>query len=133
MPNPQRGKARMGELDKWLKQDWVRIDSSGNIAGECGTSKDKKNPDRCLPRAKASSLSRQERQATAKKKKQSKQTYVKNTKKAEVNFAYGGEVSLPKPKRKFNGKVIPGTAVARGCGTVMANRRKRTKGSVTQS
>ena len=33
----------MGELAEWRKQDWVRIDSSGNIVGECGTSKDKKN------------------------------------------------------------------------------------------
>ena len=32
----------MGELKDWLKQDWVRIDSSGNIKGPCGTSKDKK-------------------------------------------------------------------------------------------
>ena len=31
----------MGELKKWLDQDWVRIDSSGNIVGECGTSKKK--------------------------------------------------------------------------------------------
>ena len=32
----------MGELAKWVKDDWVRIDSEGNIAGPCGTSKDKK-------------------------------------------------------------------------------------------
>ena len=49
---------QMGELKDWLKQDWVRIDSSGNIKGPCGTSKDKKDPDRCLPRAKAESLSK---------------------------------------------------------------------------
>jgi len=28
---------------------------------------------------------------------------------------------------------VAGTAVARGCGAIMANRRKRTKGAVTQS
>ena len=38
----------MGELKKWLDQEWVRIDSSGNIKGPCGTSKDKKNPDKSL-------------------------------------------------------------------------------------
>ena len=59
----------MGELKKWRDQKWVRIDSSGNIVGECGTSKDKTNPDRCLPLAKARSLSKSERAATAKKKK----------------------------------------------------------------
>jgi len=106
----------MGELKKWVEQDWVRIDSSGNIAGECGTSKDKKNPDRCLPRSKANSLSKSERAATARKKKREgskgKQV-VSNTKKATVkNMAKGG-------------------VVARGCGAVLKDRRKRTKGSVS--
>ena len=36
-------------------------------------------------------------------------------------------------KRPFRGKSIKGTAVARGCGVVMKDRRKRTKGVVTQS
>ena len=58
----------MGELKKWLKQDWVRIGTDGKIKGKCGTSKDKKNPDRCLPRSKAQSLTKSQRAATAKKK-----------------------------------------------------------------
>ena len=60
----------MGKLQDWLDQDWVRIDSSGNIAGPCGTSKNKKRPDRCLPRSKAQSLSKSERKSTAQKKKE---------------------------------------------------------------
>jgi len=36
-----------GALKKWRDQDWVRIGSDGQIKGKCGTSKDKKNPDRC--------------------------------------------------------------------------------------
>jgi len=83
----------MGELKKWLNQNWVRIDSSGNIKGKCGTSKDKKNPDRCLPRSKANSLSKGEKAATAKKKKRegSKgKTVVKNTKPATVKLRHGG-------------------------------------------
>ena len=106
----------MGKLQDWLDEGWVRIDSSGNIAGPCGTSKDKKNPDRCLPRRKAQSLSKSERAATARKKKREgskgKQV-VKNTKKAEVNFRRGG---LARRKR----------AIARGCGAVMEDRRKKT-------
>ena len=77
----------MGELKKWLKQDWVRIGSDGEIKGKCGTSKDKKNPDRCLPRSKANSLTKKERKKTAEKKKREGRkgkTVVKNTKKAEV-------------------------------------------------
>mgnify|MGYP003141660074 CR=1 FL=1 len=126
----------MGELKKWLDQKWVRIGTDGSIKGECGTSKDKKNPDRCLPAAKARSLSKKDRAATAKKKKKAGKkgkTVVKNTKKAEVkNLKNGGEIQTTKPKRPFKGKTKKGTAVAKGCGAVMANRRKRTQGAVKQ-
>ena len=75
-------------LRDWFKKEkWVRISSSGKIAGPCGTSKNKKNPDRCLPKAKAQSLSKGERAATAAKKKRAGakgKTVVKNTKKATV-------------------------------------------------
>ena len=76
----------MGELAKWRKQRWVRIGTDGSIKGECGTSKNKKNPDRCLPLAKARSLSKAERAKTARKKKASggKKQFVSNTKKAKV-------------------------------------------------
>jgi|TARA_R100000329_G_scaffold40531_1_gene37912 hypothetical protein len=126
----------MGKLQDWLDQDWVRIDSSGNIAGPCGTSKNKKRPDRCLPRKKAQSLSKSERKSTAQKKKREGakgKKVVSNTKAATVRMALGGAVPTTKSKRPFNGKRINGTAVARGCGMVMSNRRKRTSGSVTQS
>ena len=66
-------------LRDWFKKEkWVRISSSGNIAGKCGTSKNKKNPDRCLPKAKAQSLTKGQRAATAAKKK-------KAEKKEEMN------------------------------------------------
>jgi len=126
----------MGALKDWVKQDWVRIGTDGKIKGKCGTSKDKKNPDRCLPRSKAQSLSKKERASTAKKKKKEGakgKTVVSNTKKAKVkNMNIGGLVET-KSKRKFNGKSIPNTAVARGCGKVMSSKRKRTQGAVTQS
>ena len=59
----------MGELKKWRDQNWVRIGTDGKIKGPCGTSKNKKNPDRCLPMAKAKSLSQRKLAATARKKK----------------------------------------------------------------
>ena len=125
----------MGALKDWVKQDWVRIGTDGKIKGKCGTSKDKKNPDRCLPRSKANSLSQKERAATAKKKKRegSKgKTFVSNTKAAKVTkMRTGGAVPSTKAKRPFKGKVKTGSVVARGCGAVMANRRKQTKGSVS--
>ena len=74
----------MGQLAEWRKQNWVRIGTDGSIKGPCGTSKDKKNPDRCLPKSKAQSLSKKERSTTAKKKKaagRKGKTVVANTKK----------------------------------------------------
>ena len=77
----------MGQLKQWLKQNWVRIGTDGSIKGPCGTSKNKKIPDRCLPKRKALSLSKSERAATARKKKSAGargQTVVANTPRARV-------------------------------------------------
>ena len=80
----------MGELKKWRDQKWVRIGSDGKIKVACGTSKDKKNPDRCLPLAKAKSLSKRQLAATARKKKKEGRkgkTVVANTSAAKVRNA----------------------------------------------
>ena len=106
----------MGQLAEWRKQNWVRIGTDGSIKGPCGTSKNKKNPDRCLPAAKARSLSKAERAKTARKKKRAGakgKTVVANTKKAIVSMSTGGS-----PKKI--------SFIARGCGKVMNNRRKKT-------
>ena len=75
----------MGELKKWRDEKWVRITTTGEIAGACGTSKNKSNPDRCLPLSKARSMSKAERAATAnsKKKHGKKKQFVWNTKKGK--------------------------------------------------
>ena len=72
--------------DWFKKEDWVRINTSGNIAGKCGTMKKGKATTRCLPRKKAQSLTKVERKATVVKKvrgsKKGKQ-FVSNTKSAK--------------------------------------------------
>ncbi len=78
----------MGELKKWRDEKWVRIGTDGSIKGECGTSKNKKNPDRCLPLKKARSMSKSERAATAKKKKRGGKQFVANTLKGRVTKKY---------------------------------------------
>ena len=104
----------MGALKDWVKQDWVRIGTDGKIKGKCGTSKDKKNPDRCLPRAKAQCLTKAQRASTAKKKKRAGakgKTVVSNTQAATVK------------------KVGSAGVVAKGCGAVKQSKRKKTKKS----
>ena len=106
----------MGQLKQWREQKWVRIGTDGSIKGPCGTSKNKKNPDRCLPLAKAKSLSKAERAKTARKKKaagRKGKTVVANTKKAKVRVK----------KAKGDGVI----KIAKGCGKVMNDRRKKTK------
>jgi hypothetical protein len=88
MTNKEVQNITLESLRDWFKKEkWVRISSSGDIAGDCGTSKNKKNPDRCLPKAKAQSLTKGQRAATAAKKKRAGskgKTVVKNTKAAKV-------------------------------------------------
>ena len=56
-------------LRNWFKKEkWKRIDTQGNIAGDCGTMPKGKATQRCLPAAKARSLTKKQRAATARKK-----------------------------------------------------------------
>ena len=72
--------------DWFKKENWVRINTSGNISGDCGTMKKGKATTRCLPRKKAQSLTKAQRKATVAKKvrgdKKGKQ-FVSNTKSAK--------------------------------------------------
>lgn len=94
-------------LRNWFDEEWVRIDTQGNITGPCGTMKNKKRPSRCLPKAKAQSLSKAERAATARKKKAGKGQFVPNTKKAKVTRetanAQDGKADLIQQFRKESG------------------------------
>ena len=144
----------MGQLKQWREQNWVRIGTDGSIKGPCGTSKDKKNPDRCLPKAKANSLTKAERASTAKKKKKEGsrgKTVVANTPRARVRANTGGTMIKNKSKADLNkdgklssyetkrgmaiekamkeqnrAKMKNGGFIARGCGAVRDDKRKVT-------
>jgi hypothetical protein len=77
-------------LHDWFKkEDWVRIDTQGNITGACGTMKKGQATTRCLPRAKANSLTKAERATTARKKANADRKgdrVVPNTDKAKVHL-----------------------------------------------
>ena len=74
-------------LRNWFKKEkWKRIDTQGNIKGDCGTMPKGKKTQRCLPAAKARSLTKKQRAATSRKKTRSKKQFVKNTKKAKVKL-----------------------------------------------
>ena len=98
-------------IRNWLKQKWVRITSSGDIGGPCGKSEKQSNPDRCLPQAKAKSMTQSQRAATARKKKEggSKgKQFVSNTKKAKVTTEGISGDSIICDNCKWTWKIVDG-------------------------
>ena len=74
-------------LRNWFKKEkWKRIDTQGNIKGDCGTMPKGKKTQRCLPAAKARSLTKKQRAATSRKKTKSNKQFVSNTKAAKVKL-----------------------------------------------
>lgn len=60
-----------GGLRKWFKQKWVNIGrKEGGKHPECGTSGSKKGYAKCVPAAKAASMSAKEKQSAVRRKRQ---------------------------------------------------------------
>ena len=56
------------DLRKWFKQDWVRMDTKGNVKGHCARDPGEGKP-KCLPRERANSLGKEGRAAAARRKR----------------------------------------------------------------
>ena len=83
-PFPPVGEDVDENLRNWFKKEkWKRIDTQGNIKGDCGTMPKGKKTQRCLPQAKAQSLTKKQRAATSRKKTKSNKQFVSNTKAAK--------------------------------------------------
>ena len=63
------GAFRGDDLGKWFNESWVRITSSGNIAGPCGGRSNKEGKPKCLPKAKAQSLTTAQRKRLVARKR----------------------------------------------------------------
>ena len=91
--------------DWFKKENWVRINTSGNISGDCGTMKKGKATTRCLPKKKAQSMTKAERKATVAKKvrgsKKGKQFVSVNE-----NFEMGDRVKLTPDYEETPGEVF---------------------------
>ncbi len=82
---------RIAGLDEWFDKDspegdWVAIDTTGKIVGDCAQSKDREketkdgqDPIKCMPRSKAHQMTKEERAKSAKRKKR-KERSSPNTK-----------------------------------------------------
>lgn len=56
------------DLRKWFKDKWVRMDTKGNIKGDCAREEGEGKP-KCLPLAKARSMEKEKRAAAAQRKR----------------------------------------------------------------
>ena len=56
------------DLRKWFSQKWVRMDTKGNIKGDCAREDGEGKP-KCLPLAKAQSMDKEDRAAAARRKR----------------------------------------------------------------
>jgi phage-related protein (TIGR01555 family) len=65
------GDVNHDDLDKWFKEEWVRIGANGEILGECGGREEKEGKPKCLPKAKAEAMSKEERQTIVARKRKS--------------------------------------------------------------
>lgn len=63
------GAFRGDDLGQWFNEKWVRITSTGKIAGPCGGRSSKEGKPKCLPKAKAQSLSTAERKQLVARKR----------------------------------------------------------------
>ena len=63
------GEINSDDLDKWFKEGWVRIGANGEIMGPCGAREEKEGKPKCLPKAKAQALSKEERQTIVARKR----------------------------------------------------------------
>jgi len=56
------------DLRQWFRQKWVRMDTKGNIKGDCAREPGEGKP-KCLPQAKAHSLGKEGRASAARRKR----------------------------------------------------------------
>lgn len=56
------------DLRTWFKQKWVRMDTKGNIKGDCAREPGEGKP-KCLPVAKARAMDKEDRAAAARRKR----------------------------------------------------------------
>lgn len=63
------GEITEDSLDKWFKENWVRIGANGEILGPCGGRGEKEGKPKCLPENKARAMSKEERQTIVARKR----------------------------------------------------------------
>ena len=93
--NPKNFSQFNEDLRKWFKQKWVRMDTKGNIKGECARGEGEGKP-KCLPIAKAKSMSKIERKKAVLRKRRQDPVAEREGKGNKPVFVATEEVLLEK-------------------------------------
>ena len=103
-------KQYLGEdLRQWFKQKWVRMDTKGNIKGDCAREPGEGKP-KCLPQAKAHAIGKDARATAARRKRREDPNPERrgapiNVKTEEVDEACWDGYTANGLKKKGNGLV----------------------------
>jgi len=124
-------KQYLGEdLRQWFKQKWVRMDTKGNIKGDCAREPGEGKP-KCLPQAKAHAIGKEARASAAQRKRREDPNPERRGSPINVRTeikedgavgAVGGSVG---PTNVVGGGAIAGTGGKGGEPGVYLPRRKK--------
>jgi hypothetical protein len=104
-------KQYLGEdLRQWFKQKWVRMDTKGNIKGDCAREPGEGKP-KCLPQAKAHAIGKEARASAAQRKRREDPNPERrgapiNVKTEEVDEACWDGYTAKGTKKKGN-RIVP--------------------------
>jgi len=101
------------DLRKWFSQKWVRMDTKGNIKGDCAREPGEGKP-KCLPLAKASAMDKEDRAAAARRKRREDPVADRPGKGGKpVNVATEEVSTSELIKKSHNKRGAPGTLKAK--------------------
>jgi len=115
------------DLRKWFREKWVRMDTKGNIKGDCAREEGEGKP-KCLPLAKASSMSKEKRAVAARRKRREDPVADRSGKgEKPVNVATEEMSTSELIKKSHEKRGSPGTLKAKIEGPITLEKVRRLK------
>lgn len=115
------------DLRKWFREKWVRMDTKGNIKGDCAREEGEGKP-KCLPLAKASSMSKEKRAVAARRKRREDPVADRSGKgEKPVNVATEEMSTSELIKKSHEKRGSPGTLKAKIDGPITLEKVRQLK------
>ena len=115
------------DLRNWFREKWVRMDTKGNIEGDCAREEGEGKP-KCLPLAKASGMSKEKRAAAARRKRREDPVADRPGKGGKpVNVATEEVSTSELIKKSHEKRGAPGTLKAKIDGPITLEKARQLK------